>query len=108
MKLNCVNIFWLGVIHNCQHLPISTESTNLGGGRAPWAKLAYYFLNVDLFVEHTIKINACKMYYMVLNTTVHTAHGQVICIVACHAPIMDNPENNQHFNVLIYVGGRGV
>ena len=23
----------LGVVHNCQHLPISTESTNLGGGR---------------------------------------------------------------------------
>ena len=22
-----------GVVHNCQHLPISTESTNLGGGR---------------------------------------------------------------------------
>ncbi len=22
----------LGVVHNCQHLPISTESTNLGGG----------------------------------------------------------------------------
>ena len=27
--------------------------------------------------------------------------------LACHTPIMDNPENNQHFNVLIYVGGRG-
>ena len=27
--------FWpsLGVVHNCQHLPISTQSTNLGGGR---------------------------------------------------------------------------
>ena len=48
-----------------------------------------------------MKINASKMYYMVLNTTVHTAHGQVICILACHVPIMDNPENNQHFNVLI-------
>ena len=23
------------------------------------------------------------------------------CILACHVPIMDNPENNQHFNVLI-------
>ena len=23
----------LGVVHNCQHLPISTESTNFGGGR---------------------------------------------------------------------------
>ena len=22
----------LGVVHNCQHLPISTESTNLGEG----------------------------------------------------------------------------
>ena len=28
--------------------------------------------------------------------------------LACHAPIMDNPENNQHFSVLILVGGRGV
>ena len=27
-----------------------------------------------------------KCNYMVLNTTVHTAHGQVICILACHAP----------------------
>ena len=25
--------------------------------------------------------------------------------LACHAPIMDNPENNQHFSVLILVGG---
>ena len=24
--------FVLGVVHNCQHLPISTQSTNLGGG----------------------------------------------------------------------------
>ena len=31
----------------------------------------YYFLNVDLFVEHIIKINASKMYYMVLNTSLH-------------------------------------
>ena len=23
----------LGIVHNCQHLPNSTESTNLGGGR---------------------------------------------------------------------------
>ena len=28
-------------------------------------------------------------------------HEQVICILAWHAPIMDNTENNQHFNVLI-------
>ena len=28
---NSINIC-LGVVHNCQHLPISTESTNLGGG----------------------------------------------------------------------------
>ena len=27
--------------------------------------------------------------------------------LACHAPIMDNPENNQHFSVLIEVGGGG-
>ena len=40
---------------------------------------------------------------MVLNTILYTilctVHGQVICIIACHAPITDNPENNQHFNV---------
>ena len=34
----CMNFFskgraCLGVVHNCQHLPISTESTNLAGGR---------------------------------------------------------------------------
>ena len=30
------------------------------------------------------------------------------CILACHEPIqMDNPENNQHFNVLILVGRGG-
>ena len=28
--------------------------------------------NVDLFVEHTIKSNSSKMYYMVLNSTVYT------------------------------------
>ena len=35
----------LGVVHNCQHLPISTESTNLGGGgRGEGVRgLAYYF-----------------------------------------------------------------
>ena len=27
--------------------------------------------------------------------------------LACHAPIMVNPENNQHFSVLILVGGEG-
>ena len=32
----------------------------------------YYLKNVDLFVEHIIKINASKMYYMVLNNTVYT------------------------------------
>ncbi len=31
-----------------------------------------YKQNVDLFVEHIIKRNACKMYDMVLNTTVYT------------------------------------
>ena len=39
------------------------------------------------------------MYYMVLNTTVYTClctvQGQVICTLPCHAPIMDNSENNQ-------------
>ena len=34
----------LGVVHNCQHLCISTESTS--------PRPAYYFLNVDQFVEH--------------------------------------------------------
>ena len=28
----------LGVVHNCQHLPISTQSTNLGGGRGAEAR----------------------------------------------------------------------
>ena len=28
--------------------------------------------------------------------------------LACHAPIMDNPENNQHFSVLIYRGEGGL
>ena len=59
----------LGVVHNCQHLPISTECTNLGGGLRPASIL---FLNVDLFVEHIIKNNASKMYYMVLSATVYT------------------------------------
>ena len=46
--------------------------------------------------------NASKMYYMVLkHYSLHiTVHGQV-CILAWHAPIMDIPENNQHFSVLI-------
>ena len=58
------------------------------------------FKNVDLFVEHIIKINASKMYYMVLYTTVLcTVHGQVICIITCNAPIMDNPEI---INILMY------
>ena len=26
------NVVMLGVVHNCQHLPISTQSTNLGEG----------------------------------------------------------------------------
>ena len=56
-------------------------------------------------MEHIIKINDSKMYYLVLNSTVYTllftVHGRVVCIIACHAPIMDNPETNKHFNVLI-------
>ena len=73
MQCDCQsgNITYLGVVHNCQHLPISTESTNLGGGRGAEYELAYYFLNVDLCVEHIININASKMYYMVLNTSLH-------------------------------------
>ena len=38
-KIRCGDPWWEkpkeeeeGVVHNCQHLPISTESTNLGGG----------------------------------------------------------------------------
>ena len=52
-----------GVVHNCQHLPISTESTNLGGGRG-LRRASVLFLNVDLhvFVEHIRQINASKMY----------------------------------------------
>ena len=60
-------------------------------------------------------MNASKMYDMVLNTTVYTLlrtvglHGQVICILACHAHIMENPESNQHFNVHTNLGrGRGL
>ena len=74
-------------------------------------------------MEHIIiKINASKMHYMVLNTvytyslhmiTVYTwlqfIHDYVLYVdklyVSLHVmrlrPIMDNPENNQHFNVLI-------
>ena len=32
MDLKSACIFTLGVVHNCQNLPISTESTNLGEG----------------------------------------------------------------------------
>ena len=50
-------------------------------------------------MEHIIQMNASKMYYMVLNTTVYTWLCTVLYmdkLYACHAPIMDNPENNQH------------
>ena len=59
-SFNFVNIYLL----------LSTESTNLGGGRGlrRASDVAYYFLNVDLFVEHIIKSITSKMYYMVLNT----------------------------------------
>ena len=57
--------FWhrytLGVVHICQHLCISTESTKGEGGPRP----AYYFLNVDIFVEHIIEINAGITYKIV-------------------------------------------
>ena len=33
----------LGVVHNCQHFPISTYSTNLGEGGGGCGELAYYF-----------------------------------------------------------------
>ena len=45
----------LGVVHNCQHLCISTESTRVGRGVRGQRTI---FLNVDQFVEHIIKINA--------------------------------------------------
>ena len=49
-------------------------------------------------MEHIIKINASKMYYMVLNTAVYM-YDYVLYMdklyVSCHAPIMDNSENNQ-------------
>ena len=58
-------------------------------------------------MEHDIiKINVLRGRGL-LNTIFYirlcTVHGQVrpICIFACHSPIMDNPENKQHFNVLI-------
>ena len=41
---------------------------------------------------------------------VHYRHEQVICIIACHAPLNTfdgHPENNQHNNVLIWGGGGG-
>ena len=50
----------LGVVHNCQHLCISSSrlvQRVLGGGEGG-PRPAYYFLNVDQFVEHIIKINA--------------------------------------------------
>ena len=60
-------------------------------------------------MEQIIQNNASKMYDMVLNTLHMIMHCTWTShIIACHAPIMDNPENNQHFNVLIYVGGGGL
>ena len=32
-SFHIIGLVQLGVVHNCQHLSISTESTNLGGGR---------------------------------------------------------------------------
>ena len=61
----------LGVVHNCQHLPISTESTNLGGGRGAEASQSTIF-KMLIYLWNIIKINASKMYYMVLNTTFYT------------------------------------
>ena len=37
------NWYVLGVVHNCQHLLISTESTNLGGGRGAEASYRTIF-----------------------------------------------------------------
>ena len=57
-------------------------------------------------MEHILKINASKIYYMVYLNLQFT-HDYVLYMDKlyvfheCNAPIMDNPENNQHFNVLI-------
>ena len=45
---------YLGVVHNCQHLCISTESTRGRGVRGQRTIFKMY----DQFVEHIIKINA--------------------------------------------------
>ena len=34
LSIICKHSYNYGVVHNCQHLPISTQSTNLGGGGA--------------------------------------------------------------------------
>ena len=71
---------WLirGVIHNCQHLPTSTESTNLGEGGGLRRASVLFFKCWYIYGTH---INS-KMYYMVLNATVYTwlctVHGQVM------------------------------
>ena len=52
-----------------------------------------------------MKIYASKMYYMIIkHYSLHMimyCTWTSICILACHAPKIDNPENSQHFNVLI-------
>ena len=42
-----------------------------------------------------------------LHMTMYCIHGHIICILAWHAPIMDNPSHNQHFNVLVTLGRGG-
>ena len=54
-------------------------------------------------MKHIIKINVIKHYS--LDMTMYCAWTSYMYL-ACHAPIMDNPENNQHFNEHILVGGR--
>ena len=81
----------------------STESTNLGGGlRQPsvlFFKMLIYLWNI-LYKLMLVKcITRYKRYslHMIMYCT-WTSH---IHILVCHTPIMDNPENNQHFNELI-------
>ena len=60
----------LGVVHNCQHLPIRKESSKGGGGAE--TSYRHIFRMLIYYVEHIITSNASTIYYMVVNTTVYT------------------------------------